>query len=198
MITSSYTPKPCVAARALTAAFLLLIATPSTSPLRAVIFDPLSIEALTAQADVVLQGTVLSQTCQRDPAGRIFTRVEIEVTEVWKGAISGSPFQVVHGGGTLGERRSVVGGQVEYDVGEEVVVFLVRNTRGEGVTLGLRQGKFHVWKDAQTGVKLAASPFHGGVLSSPASAALKSATGARVDSTLELSQLKKRVEGASR
>ena len=80
------------------------------------------------------------------PVGR-HTKVELEVTDVWKGAVSGSPFQIVMGGGVLGEEQAVVSGQVQDAVGEEVVAFLVRNARGEGVTLGLMQGKFHVWKD---------------------------------------------------
>jgi len=197
MIASSYTPKPCAAARAMTA-FLLLIGALSAPLVQAVIFDPLSIEALAAKADIVLKGTVLSRTCERDPAGRIFTRVEIDVTDLWKGAISSTPFQIVHGGGVLGDRQSVVDGQVEYAIGEEVVVFLVRNTRGEGVTLGLKQGKFHVWKDAQTGVKLAANPFHGSAPGARISAAPLSATRPSDDSPLPLSELKKRVEGAVR
>src|SRR5689334_3956691 len=101
---------------------------------------PLSIETLTRQAEVVLHGRVLSKTCQQDIAGRIYTRVELDVLDVWKGAISGTPFPVVQGGGLLGERRSVVPGQAEYAVGEEVVLFLVRNERGEAITVGLLQG----------------------------------------------------------
>src|SRR5689334_7993195 len=71
-------------------------------------FDPLTVEALARQAELVVQGTVLSKTCQRDPAGRIYTKVELEVTDVWKGAVTGSPMVLVHGGGILGEQRSVV------------------------------------------------------------------------------------------
>ena len=130
-------------------------------PAAAVVLEPLSIDALTAQADLVLHGVVLSKTCQRDPSGRIFTTVELEVTDVWKGAISGNPFVIVHGGGILGEQQAVVAAQVQYDLGEEVVAFLVRNARAEGVTIGLMQGKFRVWKDAVSGARYAANPFHG-------------------------------------
>jgi hypothetical protein len=166
----------------------------------AIVFDPLSIESLTKQADVVLQGTVLSKTCQRDPAGRIYTRVELQVTELWKGAVPGSPFVIVRGGGVLGERQSVVAGQVQYDIGEEVVVFLVRNGRGEGVTLGLMQGKFHIWREGVTGSRFVVNPFHG----APETAAggIRSRSTARpvADSLalLELAELKKRVLEASR
>jgi hypothetical protein len=85
----------------------------------------------------------------------------LAVAEVWKGTVATNRFTIVHGGGILGEERAVVSGQVEYDVGEEVVAFLVLNQRGEGVTRGLMQGKFHIWKDATTGEWLARNPFHG-------------------------------------
>ena len=166
----------------------------------AIVFDPLSIESLTRQADVVLQGTVLGKACQRDPAGRIYTRVELQVVELWKGAVPGSPFVVVHGGGVLGEQQSVVAGQVQYDIGEEVVVFLVRNGRGEGVTLGLMQGKFHVWRDGPAGRRFVVNPFHG----APETAAggirsrITSMPVAGSLAGLELAELKKRVLEASR
>jgi hypothetical protein len=128
---------------------------------RAVLFQPLPISALASEAEIVIEGKVLSKTSLRDESGRIYTRIELEVAEVWKGSISGSPFHIVQGGGIVGEERSSVSGQVEYKIGENVVAFLARNARGEGVTLGLAQGRFHVWKDANTGAKFAVSPFHG-------------------------------------
>jgi hypothetical protein len=126
----------------------------------AVTFHPLSIENLAREAQVVLHGKVLSKTVQRDAAGRIYTRVEVEVIDLWKGAVPGNPCVIVHAGGVLGDEQSAASGQARYEVGEEMVAFLVRNDRGEAVTLGLMQGKFRVWKDAVTAAKLAASPFH--------------------------------------
>lgn len=192
LVPASNRPRPALAG-VLLASLLCL-----SSSLHAVLFDPLSIEALTAQSDVVLQGTVLSRTCQRDPAGRIFTRVEIAVSDVWKGAVSGTPFLVVHGGGVVGDEQSAVSGQVEYQVGEEVVAFVVRNERSEGVTLGLKQGKFHVWQDKR-GVKLAASPFHGnGANAAQQGAAMSSVSRPSGAGLLSLSQLKQRVQEARR
>src|SRR2546425_6240991 len=128
----------------------------------AVLMEPLSVEELTKQSSLILHGTVLSKTCQRDPQGRIYTKVELDVAEVWQGSLSTKRFTIVHGGGILGDKQVVVSGQVEYGIGEEVVAFLVLNQRGEGVTLGLKQGKFRVWKDVKTGDVLAQNPFHGG------------------------------------
>ena len=122
---------------------------------------PLSIEDMTKQSDVILHGTVTSKVCDRDPSGRIYTRLELDVVEVLKGNVKSNKFTVVYGGGKVGNVRSEVSGQADFDVGEEVVTFLVLNQRSEGVTLGLAQGKFKVWKDKETGEKFAHNIFHG-------------------------------------
>lgn len=116
---------------------------------------PLSVGQLTAKAQLVLQGTVLSKTCQRDPQGRIFTAIDFQVSEVWKGNLAADRFRIVHGGGVLGQEAMRVVNQAEYRVGEEAVVFLVLNQRGEGVSIGLCQGKFRVWRDPESGSNLA-------------------------------------------
>lgn len=174
---------------------LLLLA----RPLQALLLDPLSLETLTRQADVVLQGKVLSKTCLRDAAGRIYTRVELEVLDVWKGAISGTPLVLVHGGGILGDKQSSVAGQAHYAVGEEVVAFLVRNERGEAVTLGLMQGKFQVWKDRVTGIKYAHNPFHGAPpLPGGKLGVTRTGGGEKPGQPLGLAELKRRVQGEGR
>jgi hypothetical protein len=164
-------------------------------PLRsfAVTFTPLSIETLGRDAQIVVQGTVASTTCQRDAQGRIYTRIELQISDVWKGAINGSPFVIVHGGGVLGDEQQRVSGQVHYRLGEEVVAFLIRNSRGEGVTLGLLQGKFHVWKDRASGEKFAVSPFHGSEESTGSSVALESVGPRGTPGKLKLSDLKRQV-----
>ena len=127
----------------------------------AALMTPLPVEELAQRADLIVHGTVTSKVCERTAEGRIITRIELDVAEVWKGNLTTNRCTIVHGGGTVGNRRAEVSGQVEYAVGEEVVAFLVRNDRGEGVTLGLAQGKFHVWKDHKTGEKLTHNIFHG-------------------------------------
>ncbi len=155
---------------------------------------PISIKQLTERADLVVRGTVSEKSCQRDPAGRVYTRVKLDVTEVLKGARATGPFTVVHGGGVLGVQRSEVSGQVDYQLGEEVIAFLVLNQRGEGVTVGLSQGKFHVWTDPASGAQLARNPFHGGAVTAaaPGSAAQPAAARLRVD------DLKRQVTEAGR
>lgn len=121
----------------------------------------LSITELTDRADVVLQGTVAAKTCLRDETGRIYTRVEMAVTEVWKGSLTTNRFIIALASGILGDQGVAVSGEATYNVGEEVAAFLVLNHRGEGVTLGLIQGKFDVTVEPTTGTKLARNMFHG-------------------------------------
>lgn len=108
---------------------------------------PVPVETLATQAEWILRGSVESLETSRGTSGVISTRVELAVTEVWKGAPT--PRVVVAlAGGMLGDRQVVVKSQATFKIGEEVVVFLVRNDRGEGVILELAQGKFRVTQDA--------------------------------------------------
>jgi hypothetical protein len=122
---------------------------------------PLSIKELTSEADVVLQGKVLSTTVKRDPEGRIYTSVDLLVEDVWKGHVATNHFTLVRGGGVLGLEVSEVPEEADYEVGEELVSFMVLNQRGEGVSIGLSQGKFFVTQDAASGEKLVHNRFHG-------------------------------------
>src|SRR5437867_11206757 len=75
---------------------------------------PLEIEELSRHSELILCGTVLSRSCQRDAAGQIYTKVELQVAEVWKGAVTNQLFTIVHGGGILGDRRVSVSDQFEF------------------------------------------------------------------------------------
>jgi len=122
---------------------------------------PLPVSTLTGKADVILRGTVISKSVLRDPENRIYTKVELQVSEVWKGSLTTNRFTTVLGGGVLGEQRVEVSDQVEYEIGEEVIGFYALNPRGEGVSIGMSQGKFHVYTDAADGAIVANNPFHG-------------------------------------
>jgi len=53
----------------------------SCLPLRADQMIPLPIAKLSARADLILHGTVTSSTVRRDPAGRIYTTVDLKVED---------------------------------------------------------------------------------------------------------------------
>jgi hypothetical protein len=134
-------------------ALFLALAAPHVS--LAAVLRAMPIAELIAKSDVVIHGTVTSTTTQRDAQGEIVTYVTLAIAEVWKGNINTNTFRIVHSGGVLGEEVQMCSAQVEYRIGEEVVAMLVLNQRGEGVTLGLVQGKFEVETDAKTGEKTA-------------------------------------------
>lgn len=127
----------------------------------AALLKPLSIEELSSKADVVVHGKVVSQTCQRDATGQIYTSVKLDIEEVWKGHVDTNSFRIVHSGGVLGDEIETCSAQVEYRIGEEVVALVALNDRGEGITLGLVQGKFEVSTDKISGQKFARNMFHG-------------------------------------
>ncbi|MBI3876951.1 MAG: hypothetical protein HY300_13525 [Verrucomicrobia bacterium] len=159
---------------------------------------PLSVEQLAAKSQLILRGTVTSKTVQRDGAGRIYTSIELQVAEVWKGALATNRFTIVHGGGVLGDRRVTVSGQAEYVIGEEVVAFLLLTERGEGVSIGLAQGKFNVWQDQKTGERLARNLFHGNDSNTPDKAAKSSPANATMQERLTLDILKQRAQGGAK
>lgn len=169
-------------------AFLLILIFKAAPTATQVI--PLSIEELISHSQLVVRGTVLSKSCQRDTEGRIYTKVELQISEVWKGSHSGTRLTVVHGGGTLGEDRVHVQGQVDYRIGQDAVVFMVRNPRGEAVTLAMAQGKFDVWKNDLKGEFLANNPFHG---RAPKSGGSGSETALEKTGQLTLAELRTRV-----
>jgi hypothetical protein len=156
---------------------------------------PLPVQTLAIKANLVLHGKVPSTTVQRDPQGRIYTAADLLVTDVFKGDIATNHFTLVHSGGILGEEVSVAPGEVEYAIGEEVVCFLVLNKRGEGVSIGLAQGKFQVTRDPDTGEALVHNLFLGRNPSGKRVA--ENINGLAVENRLTLARLKAQVkEGA--
>jgi len=140
---------------------------------RAEVMIPLSIETLASEAALVVHAKVESKTVQRDPAGRIYTRVELTPLATWKGPPPAAPFHLVHGGGVLGEQRVEVTAQVHFKPGTEVVVFLTPNERGEWLCLGMSQGQFHVAQEPG-GRRMVWNPFHGQPANPDQEAAAKS------------------------
>lgn len=132
----------------------------TTSWVHAEFTVPLSIEALTGHADWVVRGRPVSKTCLRDAKGMIYTRLEFVVEDVWKGELASQPLIVVQTGGTLGEESVEPPGQATLEVGEEVLLFLARNPRGEGVVVGLHQGKFEISREASGAIQVH-NRFHG-------------------------------------
>ena len=123
---------------------------------------PISVDQLSSGSQLIVRGTVAGKSVQKDSEGRIYTSVDLSVEEVWKGTHSNDKLTIVHSGGILGNQWASAEGEVSYRLGEEVVVFLLINSRGEGVTRGMSQGKFLVHNEKTSGTKYVQSIFHGG------------------------------------
>ena len=154
---------------------------------------PLSVQDLTKAADVVLHGKVISKKVGRDDEGRIFTTVKLQVHDLWKGKINNDIFEIVHGGGILGNRKVSAPYQVHYSMSEEAVVFCRINSSGKGVTIGLLQGKFEVQIAKQSSRRYVRNLFHGGP--SPEGAGSKLRYRMPHQLPLSIESLKARVQG---
>jgi hypothetical protein len=104
---------------------------------------PLTLEDLATRAARICHGRVETVEVTREASGNFVTRVEIATQTMWKGSPT-NRVTVTQPGGTLGTRRVVIPGAPTFVPGEEVVVFLSLNPRGEWLTLDLAQGKFSV------------------------------------------------------
>ncbi len=157
---------------------------------------PLSIEDLSHRSDLIVRASVIAKECRLDEKSRIITEVELRVSESWKGPISSGPLKIIYGGGILGDRRVRVSGQVDFQIGEEIIGFLVRGPQGQLTVIGVHQGKFQVFKSPSDGTELARSPYHGGDDAGASPLVAKNALTPSLSNRLTLSELKQRVLAA--
>ena len=161
---------------------LLLWLLPAAPSLAAVALQQ-SVESLARDSDAVVRGSV-----QRRAAGwrggRIFTEVEVRVSEVWRGRAP-ARVTVTVPGGEVGPIGQLVAGAPSFRDGEEVVLFLKRGPAGAWGVTGLGLGKFSL-------AGRTARPDAGGmdVVPSPL------APGERPPEPMPVAELKRRVEEA--
>ncbi len=123
---------------AVAAGALCVLATARTG--RASLVPALDLSALTESAGRVVVGEVLSVRSQWDQARRyIYTTVEVQVAEVWKGQTPASGrLQVVQPGGSVGDIEMRVHGLRSFRTGDRAVLFL--SAGAPAWTVGLGQG----------------------------------------------------------
>lgn len=124
---------------ALTALALASLPAVSAASLRAVSDDTLARSSAAA-----VQGRVVATSAHWDDAAdTIYTFVTIDVVKSW--GLPGQPARVVvkQLGGIVGDTAFVVGGQAQFTVGEDVLVFLDVRPRDNTLSVaGLEQGKW--------------------------------------------------------
>jgi hypothetical protein len=126
----------------LAAALLLGLPAAATTMLR------IELPELSQTADTVVHGTVLRVESRWSGDGRrIVTDVEIAVTEALKGQVAGT-VRLVQPGGTVGDIGQKIHGMATFKSGEEVVVFLNRQSSRAFRVTGMSQGKYQVRRSA--------------------------------------------------
>ena len=101
-------------------------------------------DALAQSSAAAVRGRVVALSSSWDTAvDTLYTYVTLDVTRSW--GLEGAPLQVVvkQLGGLVGDTALVIGGQAQFEVGEDVLVFLDVRPRDRTLSVaGLEQGKW--------------------------------------------------------
>src|SRR5690606_12655826 len=121
----------------------VLIAGMSASAFATTALRPLSVEEMATRADLVVRGTVERIDSFRD-GDRIYTDIDVRVSETWKGDVESETVRVRVYGGSADGYRTIVMGAACWSPYEEAVLFLVSNGVDTYDVLSLAEGKFHL------------------------------------------------------
>jgi hypothetical protein len=120
-------------------------------PLHATQVEYRSIEAMGAEAQRIVRGTVVEvRPYWNATHTRILTETTIEIAEDLKGSGT-STVLVVQFGGAVDGVRMTVAGALYWEPGEEVILFLEESLPGRHRVSGFSQGKFSIERDPVTG-----------------------------------------------
>jgi hypothetical protein len=121
------------------------------SPARATTMVSMSLEQLTQASSDIVQGTVVNQVSGWNSAHtQIFTVTTVAVSQRFKGN-AGSTLEIQQLGGTVGNRRVYVPGDISLQPQQTYVLFLEpvpASTRYRVV--GMTQGAYRIYQDATT------------------------------------------------
>jgi hypothetical protein len=103
------------------------------------------------QSSLVVHGKVASvRSFWNEKRTKIFTETFVQVDETYKGANPGT-VRIIQLGGTVGKIKVTVAGALQWQPGEEVLLFLEEATPDAYHVSGFSQGKFNVERDPVTG-----------------------------------------------
>ncbi len=123
----------------------------------------LDISDMSELAQTIITGHCLSKRTEIDPKdNNIYTYATFKVNQVLKGDLPGDSITVRHPGGRVGDEISIVPGVPDFNLDEEVLLFLSsEDDAGYPWVVGLSQGKFHIQKDEISGKKITFADPHG-------------------------------------
>ena len=101
-------------------------------------------------SEIVIGRVTGTQARWNDAHTKIVTEIKVEVSESLKGEPS-TTLTLTQLGGEVDGARYTVPGCPAFHPGEEVLLFVWRDTQGRAQVNGLAQGKFEIQRDALTG-----------------------------------------------
>ncbi len=130
-------------------------------PASATVITALDLTAITATADRIVVGEIVSVSSAWDRSGRsIVSTVRVNVAEIWKGAMPQTGVvTIVQPGGHVGDIEMKVFGMPVFSMGERAILFL----RGDAMSsvVGMGQGKRVMRFDPASASWMADAPDHG-------------------------------------
>src|SRR5262249_38924313 len=129
---------------------LVLVSLACAVPCRASTFVLMSERDLAARSVAAVTGWVTDIEATEDVAtGGVNTYVHIEPDQIVFGSLPSGPVVLRETGGRVRGHSEWIFGSPEYNVGEEVLVFLTQNADGTLRTTGLSMGKFTIEADSK-------------------------------------------------
>jgi hypothetical protein len=128
----------------------------SSGLLRAAILERLSLDEMVLQSSAIVRARAVENRSTRS-GNRIYTLVEVEVLDQWKGEPA-SRFEIVLPGGQIGGFSQQFSGVPVLEPGQEFVAFLWTGPSGRTQFLGMSQGLFEVLRDAAREVRVYRRP----------------------------------------
>jgi hypothetical protein len=128
---------------------LALVAALCAAPADGSVVRRMNVEDLTRTCAVAVEGSVVERTVRME-SGRIWTKYSVRVTSKLVGSAA-DDVSVHVPGGRIGNLSQHVHGTASMKTGEQVVLFLWKDSGERLQVLGQSQGAFHVERDAKSG-----------------------------------------------
>ena len=115
----------------------------------------LQLEALAKGAEMIVVGKVAKVHSEwNQEKTRIFTRVLVNIEEYVKGESADRTLVITHPGGEIGAVGELYTHTPTFSQGEEVLVFVKKDSKNNLIVAGGNEGKFKVTKNELTGEKI--------------------------------------------
>lgn len=126
------------------------VLSPNSDPAHATQVQVQSVEELGKTSERIVRATVTSvRPYWNDTHTRILTETTVRVSEDYKGA-GPATVRLVQFGGAVDGVRMTVAGSLDWNVGEEVVLFLQPSLPDRHRVNGFNQGKYSIERDPAT------------------------------------------------